>query len=142
MAISGDFRWPPVGRFPWPPSGSNVEALHRHRNASPGLASEHLQHGIAWLTVDLDACRRLERLCVRARSSLRDQLHMKLHRGGIRMYLDHANLAALLVRVLVERQQLRLVRLDERAEIRRAVPLCLEPTLLQSVCRDEDEWPR
>jgi hypothetical protein len=30
------------------------------------LASEHLQHGIARLAVDLDACCRLERLCVRA----------------------------------------------------------------------------
>ena len=91
-----------------PGEASNVKALDRPRNTGSGLASEHRQHGFARLTVDLDTRCRLERLCVRARRSFRNELHVELHRGGVGMNLDNASLAAFLVYVLVERQQLRL----------------------------------
>jgi hypothetical protein len=74
------------------------------------LASEYFQHGFARLSIDLDAGRRLERFCICARRSLGDDLHVECHRRGIGMDLNDANLGAVLVHVLIERQQLRLVR--------------------------------
>src|SRR4249919_2813601 len=43
-----------------------------------------------------------------------DDAHVELHRGRIGMKLDHAHLAVVLVHVLVEGDQPRLVRLDKR----------------------------
>jgi hypothetical protein len=36
VAISGDFRWPPVGRFPWPPSPSGASSRSMVFNGLPG----------------------------------------------------------------------------------------------------------
>ena len=45
-------------------ASSEVVTLDRHRNARSGLASEHFEHGVARLSVDLDARRSLKGLRV------------------------------------------------------------------------------
>jgi hypothetical protein len=82
---------------------------------------------------------RLERLRVRAR---RDDADVKLHRGGIGMKLNDPDLGAILVHVFVERQELRLVRLDEGAQVSRAVALDRELACPEVLGRDEDERRR
>ncbi len=39
MAISGDFRWPPTGRFPWPPSPAGI---------APEIWAEDLCELLVW----------------------------------------------------------------------------------------------
>jgi hypothetical protein len=58
------------------------------------------------------------------------------------MNLNAPDLGPVLVHVFVERQQLRLVFLDEGAQVSRAVALGRELALPESVSRDEDEWRR
>src|SRR4029078_2278947 len=96
-----------------PGEASEVLALDGHRNTNPSLAPEHLHHGVARLTVDLDAGCRLERLSISASRSLCDDVHVKLHRGGVGMDLNNPDLGAVLGHVFVARQDLRLVCLDE-----------------------------
>src|SRR5205807_280169 len=100
---------------------------------------EHLQHGVARLSVNLNAGCRLERLSISARCSLRDDVHVKLHRRGVGMDLNDPDFGAVLVRVFVERQELRLSVLDEGAQVSRAVALGGELAVPESVSSDEDE---
>ena len=58
------------------------------------------------------------------------------------MNLNNPNLTAILGRVLVERQQLRFVGLDEQAELMCSILLSLELSLPETVSRDEDERSR
>jgi hypothetical protein len=61
-----------------PRESAEVVPLDRHRNAGAGLAREHLQHGFARLSVNVNARCRLERLRIRARRSVRDDAYVKL----------------------------------------------------------------
>jgi hypothetical protein len=58
------------------------------------------------------------------------------------MDLHDGDLVARLVDVLVERDQARLVGLDELDQVRHALALAVEPPGLQAIRRDEDERRR
>ena len=48
MAASGDFRWPPMGRFPWPPSrDASVELINRWFRAKSTLAARVARYRFA-----------------------------------------------------------------------------------------------
>jgi hypothetical protein len=69
----------------------------------------------ARLAVDRDARRRLARLQIRTRRSFRNDLPVKLHRHGVGMNLDNANLAAPFIGVFDERYEPRFSVIDLRA---------------------------
>jgi hypothetical protein len=55
------------------------------------------------------------------------------------MNLNDRNFPAVLIDVLIERHESRLVRLDERHEVGNTRPLCFELSLLEPVGCYEDE---
>ena len=65
---------------------------------------------------------------------------MKRHRLRVGVDLDNRDLSAVIVDVLVERDQPWFVRLDEIDEARHSLPLVGELPWLEPVGRDEDEW--
>src|SRR5215831_7355339 len=69
-----------------------------------------------------------------------DDAQMKFEGGSVRMYLDDCHLTAFLIDVLVERDQPRLIGLDETGQGRGALLLGVESALPEPVGGDEDEW--
>src|ERR1700730_6925093 len=105
------------------------------------LLSEHLEDRVAGRPVDLNARCGIQGLRVRSLGLLADHVHVKLHGVSVGVNLDDPYLCALLVEVLIESDQSRLVRLNEVTEPSDALPLLLELALLKPVCRDEDDRP-
>jgi hypothetical protein len=97
---------------------TQVVGLDAQRHADSGLPSQHFDHPIARRTEDLDACGRVDRFRVRVCGALGNDLHMKRHRVGVRVNLDDRDLGAVVVNVLVERDQAWFACLDEVDEAR------------------------
>src|SRR6266852_8250528 len=66
-------------------------------------------------------------------------LHVELERVGVWMNLNYGDLGSLLVRVFVERQNVRFDSFDELHQARNPGSLRVELARLQPVCRNEDE---
>ena len=107
---------------------------------APALAFQHFKEGTARRTEHLNAGRCVDRLSVCGGSALGNDLQMKRHRVGVGVDLDNGDLSAVIVDVLVERDQPRFVRLDEINETGHSLLLGGELPWLEMVGRDEDEW--
>ena len=105
----------------------------------PGLLPEHPQDGFARRSEDLDTRGGLQRLGVGLAGTVTDDAQMEFEGSGVRMNLDDCHLAAFLIDVLVERDQPRLMGLDEAGQ-RRDTPLPgVESAVPEPVGGDEDE---
>ena len=82
----------------------------------PGLLPEHPQDGFARRSEDLDTRGGLQRLGVGLAGTVTDDAQMEFEGSGVRMNLDDCHLAAFLIDVLVERDQPRLMGLDEAGQ--------------------------
>ena len=112
----------------------NVQAYSR-----PGLLPEHPQDSFARRSEDPDTLGGLQRLGVGLAGTVTHDAQMEFEGSGVRMYLDDCHLAAFLVDVLVERDQPRLMGLDEAGQ-RRDTPLPgVESAVPEPVGGDEDE---
>src|SRR4051812_28202589 len=109
------------------------------RNALAGLAAhggEHLR--VDW-PEDLYGKCGVERLVVGLRGAFTDDPEMVLHRGGVRVDLNDRYFGAVVVDVLVERDQLGLVLLDELDEAGRPAAFGVQLAWLETVGGNEDQ---
>src|SRR6476620_8367457 len=120
---------------------AKVVGLVAQRDPCPGLVAQHRQNSVARRSEHLDARSGRQRLRICARRPFSHDLHVELHRVGVRMHLNHGDLGTTLVGILVERAETGLVRLDEVTKFRNAPLFVLELALLELVRGDEDEWP-
>ena len=88
------------------------------RDPFAGLAAHAVEHLRVNWSEDLYGKCAVERLVVGLRGAFTDDREMLLHRGGIRVDLNDRYFGAVFVDVLVERDQLGLVPLDELNEAR------------------------
>jgi len=81
-----------------PPTSADEAAemvgLDADRHADAGLVAQHLDDGLARRSEYLDARRRFDCLCVCASRPLGHDLHVKRHRGRVRVNLDDRDLGA------------------------------------------------
>jgi hypothetical protein len=104
-----------------------------------GLGSQRVEHLRVNWPEDLYGEGRVERLVVGLRGAFTDDLEMLLHRGGVRVDLNDHYLGAVVVDVLVERDQLGLVLFDELDEARDPPAFGVQLAWLETVGGDEDQ---
>src|SRR5258706_12126903 len=117
-------------------------AVDADLHAGARLHAEGLQNRIARLTEHLNPQRRLERLGVRLLCALPDDPYMRLHRRGVGVDLDDRHFVAILIHVLVERDQPWLLGPNELDEARHTLSLAIELPWLEPVGGDKDERRR
>src|SRR3981081_2784801 len=110
-----------------------------HRTAGPCCLTQHLQDRLAGGAVDPDVRGAFQGLGIRAAGAF-DHSHVILEGVSVGVDLDVLNFGAVLAQVLVERDETRLVRLNEVDPSRHALPLVFEAAFSDLVGRDEDEW--
>jgi hypothetical protein len=88
------------------------------RDPFAGLGAHGVEHLRVNWSEDLDGECGFERLIVGLRGTFSDEPEMRLHRGGVRVDLNDCHFGAVVIDVLVERDQLGLVLLDELDEAR------------------------
>jgi len=100
---------------------------------------EHPKDRSGRCSEDPDTRGGLQRLGVGLAGTVTDDAQMEFEGSGVRMNLDDCHLAAFLVDVLVERDQPRLMGLDEAGQRRDALLLGVESAVPEPVGGDEDE---
>src|ERR1700730_18959848 len=109
------------------------------RNLRSGLLLEHTQDISGRRSEDLDTRGGLQRLGVGLPGAVTDDPHMEFQGGSVRMDLDNCHLAVVLIDVLVEGDQPRLILLDEAGQPRDALLFSTEFAVPEPVGGDEDE---
>src|SRR6516165_4850583 len=112
----------------------NVQAYSR-----PGLLPEHPQDSFGRRSEHPDTRGGLQRLGVGLAGTVTDDAQMKFEGGSVGMNLDDCHLAAFFVDVLVERDQPRLMGLDEGGQRRDALLFGVESAVPEPVGGDKDE---
>ena len=124
-----------------PPGEPRERLMAPRRGAVTGHRLDLLEHAGARSAVDLPTAFALEVVGVGGGDMLRDERHVVHHGLRIRVDLDHRDLVRLGVVIRLERQQPRLVRLDDGvAEVHEVLLERLELSGLHRVRPDEDEW--
>ena len=104
-----------------------------------GLGAQGVEHLRVNWSEDLYGECGVERLVVGLRGAFTDDREMLLHRGGIRVDLNDRYFGAVVVDVLVERDQLGLVVLDELDEARDPAAFGIQLARPELVGSNEDQ---
>src|SRR5438270_14046060 len=109
------------------------------RDPFAGLAAQGAEHLRVNWSEDLYGECGVERLVVGLRGAFTDDPEMSLHRGGVRVDLNDRHLGAVVVDVLVERDQLGLALLDELDEARDSLAFGIQLAWLETIGGNEDQ---
>src|SRR5205814_8401975 len=104
-----------------------------------GLAAQGVEHLRVNWSEDLYGEGGVERLVVGLRGAFTDDREMLLDRGGVRVDLNDRYFGAVVVDVLVERDQLRLVLLDELDKASDPPAFGIQLAWLETVGGNEDQ---
>ena len=108
-------------------------------HAAARLLARRLQDRLGRTPEHLNPDRRVKGLGIGFHCPIPHDLHVRLHRLGVRVDLDHRDFVAGLVHELVEGNEPRLIRFDELDKAWNAISFAFESARLEAIRGDEDE---